>query len=463
MNEESTAQGATRREFLKAGGVGALLLAGGGAAAGAFLQGPRPAAAVPTSHQPAIKGVVKKRFAASDGFIVLPNLPPEAQHPVTGDPALFVFGFMDVTAGTTNANTALSKATSLAKGKISNPAPLLFIGEDFELQVQLFNVGFKNRPDLTDGHTIHWHGFRNAIALFDGVPEVSIGVPAQRGFPYAYRPRDAGTYMYHCHFEDVEHVTMGMTGIVFVRPNQDGTPLGGFTKFAYNDGDGSTGYQREFALLLTDLMSTQHIGSLAVQEFVWTDFKQDYWQINSRVYPDTIRPNGPQIVTGGNPYLTALKASQPLSSLIQMNAGERGLLRFANLGYDQAAMKLDGIPMTVVGEDATLLRGAGGADLTYDTNTIYIAPGESRDALFTAPAFQAAGALSDSKGSYNRYVLKNRVYHKLTNNGQVTDGSMPGTIAGLGGQATEVRVYPAGTLGTQTSPNQTYVGPGLNQ
>ena len=30
--------------------------------------------------------------------------------------------------------------------------------------------------------------------------------------------------MYHCHFEDVEHVQMGMTGIVFVRPLQDGTP-----------------------------------------------------------------------------------------------------------------------------------------------------------------------------------------------------------------------------------------------
>ena len=30
-----------------------------------------------------------------------------------------------------------------------------------------------------------------------------------------------GTYMYHCHFEDVEHVQMGMTGMVFVRPKQN--------------------------------------------------------------------------------------------------------------------------------------------------------------------------------------------------------------------------------------------------
>ena len=76
------------------------------------------------------------------------------------------------------------------------------------------------RPDLFDGHTLHWHGFVNAIPLFDGVPELSVAVPIGRDFTYFYRPHDAGTYMYHCHFEDVEHVQMGMTGVVFVRPKR---------------------------------------------------------------------------------------------------------------------------------------------------------------------------------------------------------------------------------------------------
>lgn len=457
MTDDLGARGTTRRDFLKAGGIGALVLAGGGAAAGTFLRGLTDAAALPASHLPAIKGVVKKRFAASDGFIVLPNLPAEAQHPATGDPALFVFGFMDVTAGTTNPRTAQQQATNLAKGKIPHPAPNLWVGEHFELQIELFNVGFKWRPDLTDGHTIHWHGFRNAIAIFDGVPEVSIGVPAQRKFPYAYRPRDAGTYIYHCHFEDVEHVQMGMIGVVFVQPAQNGTSLGGFTKFAYNDGDGSTGFRREFAMLLSDIDSRVHLGSLAVQEFVWTEFKPNYWLINGRSYPDTILPNGSQIVTGGDPYLTSLKAWQPMSSLVQVNAGDRALLRVANLGYDQAAMQLEGISLKVVGEDATHLRGSTGADLSYDTNTIYVGPGETRDALFTAPAYTSLGALTDTVGSYNRYLLRNRRYSALTNNGAVTDGSQAGTLAGLGGQVTEVRVYPAGTLAAQTVPNQTYV------
>ena len=82
---------------------------------------------------------------------------------------------------------------------------------------QLSNLGLSQRPDLVDGHTIHWHGFVNEAPVFDGVPELSLSVPIGRSFTYFYVPHDAGTYMYHCHFEDVEHVQMGMTGPA-VRP-----------------------------------------------------------------------------------------------------------------------------------------------------------------------------------------------------------------------------------------------------
>ena len=102
------------------------------------------------------------------------------------------------------------------------------------------------RPDLFDAHTLHWHGFRNVIPFFDGEPTGSVSVPAGTVFRYVYRPRDPGTYMYHCHVEDVEHVQMGMTGIVFVRP-QNGRRTLHERKYLYNDGDGrpaSTGSTR---------------------------------------------------------------------------------------------------------------------------------------------------------------------------------------------------------------------------
>jgi FtsP/CotA-like multicopper oxidase with cupredoxin domain len=305
------------------------------------------------------------------------------------------------------------------------------------------------RPDLDDSHTIHWHGFPNATAIFDGVPEVSISVPVGRVFPYFYKPHRAGTFMYHCHFEDVEHVQMGMQSIVYVRPSQNGTPLGGFTRFAYNDGDGSTGYNREFAFMLDEIWTTPHDNLESIQETVWPNYKANYWTINGRAYPDTAVPNG-----SVDPVTFELTAPpgrpdlefQPNSALVQVNPGERVLLRLANLGYEQHAMQLPGIPLKVVGEDAALLRN-GTVDLSYFTNSIYIGPGEARDVLFTAPAFDASAPTgADGVGTYNVYYFKNRSPQKLTNNG----------APGLGGMVTEVRVYQSSPLPPQAVANETY-------
>jgi hypothetical protein len=123
------------------------------------------------------------------------------------------------------------------------------------------------------------------------------------------------------------------------------------------------------------------------------------------------------------------------------------LLRFTNLGYEQQAMQLPGIRLKVVGEDAAILRGPGGADLSYVTNTIYIGPGEARDVVFTAPDFDAAVPFeTDGNGRYNVYWLKNRNLQRLTNGG----------LVGLGGQVTQLWVYEGTSLDPQSHPNQTY-------
>ncbi|HWQ14415.1 MAG TPA: multicopper oxidase domain-containing protein [Roseiflexaceae bacterium] len=410
-----------RRDFLRLGGAGALVLLGGGAlTASGRIQPARAASArAPAALPRGAPPPVFLRLAATDGHISLPG----RAAPV------YMFGFVAVPLGVTPDDL------DIYKGNVQAPAPIIGVDEEADVYLTVTNIGLVVRPDLDDSHTVHWHGFPNMTAIFDGVPEVSIAVPVGRDFPYYYKPHRAGTFMYHCHFEDVEHVQMGMTGIIFVRPAQNGTSLGGFTKFAYNDGDGSTGYQREFALLLNEIWTTPHDNLEAIQETVWPDYHPNYWVINGRSYPDTLLPNN-------DPSLP----SQPISSLIQVNPGERVLLRLANLGYEQHAMQLPGIPMKVVGEDATLLRN-GAVDLSYLSSTIYIGPGEARDVLFTAPAFSAsAPVLADAVGNYNRYYFRSRNYHEQTNGG----------APGLGGMVTEVRVYQGSPLPAQTAPNQTY-------
>ena len=99
----------------------------------------------------------------------------------------------------------------------------------------------------------------------------------------------------------------------------------------------------------------------------------------------------------------------------------------ANLGYTTPAMTLDGIRLRVVGKDASWLRGN-----YVETHTLRLGPGEAVDAIFTAPTVAAK----------TTFAFANRNY----------GASVSG--AGPGGQATQVDVYPAGTLPAQGGINQ---------
>jgi FtsP/CotA-like multicopper oxidase with cupredoxin domain len=407
------------------------LLTGGAGAAGAITLGrlvggrafgaPRPApVGVPAGANP----TVSLHLAATDGWVSMPDSAPPIG-PFWPDPLapapynLYVFGFRDVTGLTAAQITA-------QRGKAQISAPILGFDQETDIKITLTNLGLSVRPDLTDGHTVHWHGFQNAIPLFDGVPELSISVPIGRDFTYFYRPHDPGTYMYHCHFEDVEHVQMGMTGVVYVRPAQNAgagsVPPG---KYAYNDGDGSTRYDREFTFMVTEIWAEAHYRDAHIQTTDWTDYAPSFWALNGRCYPDTVAPNGDPLSAAAGRL-----RYQPISSVVTANAGDRVLLRLANLGYQNHALTADGIDLQIVARDATLLRGRDGTADYETTNTVDIGPGESRDVLFTAPA-------------PGTYLLYDRDYANLNNAGG----------RGYGGQLTEIRVSPPGTLPAQQRAN----------
>jgi FtsP/CotA-like multicopper oxidase with cupredoxin domain len=400
-------------------------------------------------------------FAGTDGWLWLPPTPaigsyhPDAygaDHPAPdGTPfTTYIFGFRNVTQ--LNSSQMINQ-----KNKAQHNAPFFWVDQynpaaPKDFRIQLTNLGLAQRPDLVDSHTLHWHGFRNVIPYYDGEPTGSVSVPVGQLFTYVYRPRDPGTYMYHCHVEDIEHVTMGMTGMVFVRPLQNGnTSLYPSGKYAYNDGNGSSGYDREFPMFLSEIWAQGHWNDAHIQESDWSLFKADFSLLNGRVYPDTLQPNSPIDLVASknvlaiktdangdlmtNPGLERLQY-QPHSALITCNAGERVLLRFANLGFREAAMTLAGIKMKVVGRDATPMKGRDGTDTSYLTDTLLMGAGESYDVVFTAPAYQGPGP-------YDTYVLYNRRYTQEDN-----------LAGGSGGQRTEVRVYPAGTLRAQQYINQ---------
>ena len=250
---------------------------------------------------------------------------------------------------------------------------MLSFDEEDDIYMTLTNLGLLQRPDLFDGHTLHWHGFVNAIPLFDGVPELSLAVPVGRDLTYFYRPHDAGTYMYHCHFEDVEHVQMGMTGMVFVRPKQNNAPVNGDpagTKYAYNDGDGSTQYDREFAFMITELWSAAHYRDAHIQVNDWTDFDPSFWLLNGRAYPDTVAPNG-------NPLSTAAGRLQyqPISSLVTLQHRRPGAAAAVQPRLPEPRDDGRQHRPAVVAKDASLLKGRDGTANYMTTNTVDVGPG----------------------------------------------------------------------------------------
>ena len=468
MTKRSDDKALSRRHFFKLTGGATLTAAGLGLLPFKRLLGPlamseAQAQAITTNPAPDLF------FGGTDGWIYMDPPHPRKSaasmgnvttHPdsyapnssavdALGNPVPFttyIFGFRNITfPGHTDPEKAAMRAAQ--KNHAQHNAPMFWLDQfdpaaPKDFRMNLTNLGLAQRPDLFDAHTIHWHGFRNVITFFDGEPTGSIAVTTGRVFQYVYRPRDPGTYMFHCHVEDVEHVHMGMTGPVWVRPLFNKTYPG--RKFVYNDL--ATEYDREFPMFCSEVWGDSHWADAHIQLPEWSDYDPDFCLLNGRVYPDTLAPNAP--FDGQTNSLTPLTTAegdllppvgrpelqyQPYSALVTCNAGDRVLLRFANLGFKESAMTLVGLKMRVVGKDATPMKGRDNTDTSYEASTVSFGAGESIDAIFTAPPKNGPG--------YDTYVLYDRAYERTNN-------------LGGGGRRTEIRVYAAGTLKAQSLPNE---------
>jgi len=312
------------------------------------------------------------------------------------------------------------------------PAPLMAIDEDDEFFLTLTNVGMVMRPDLFEQHTVHFHGYPNASAFYDGVPDASVAINIGGSFTYYYLAPDAGTYFWHCHITPPEHLQMGMVGQIYVRPRQnrvpstltlyqglqaqqndlrtkcdsttdilcsnplpfggDNTVQGGYVggtatkKFAYNDGDGSTRYDVEYPLQIHGFDPNFHFVGMTFNPEAFVDMKDKYFLLNGRSYPDTVTP-GPLATQSTD---GVMHFSQPLPAIINIPAGGRALLRISDLDVTEyQTLASLGIPMQVIALNAKLLRDQAGNNLYFKTNSITLAGGESLDVILDATGIPA--------------------------------------------------------------------------
>jgi FtsP/CotA-like multicopper oxidase with cupredoxin domain len=342
-------------------------------------------------------GVVCKHLGAGDGFSTMADGKP-----------LYGFGFSDLTG----VLPAQAISTGLLAANFAAPTIELKEGDKFYLT--LTNVGMVIRPDLFDPHTVHFHGFPNQAPVFDGMPEGSFGINMGSSVTYFYNVTEPGTYIYHCHMEATEHMQMGMLGQIYVTPAQDGTSIAGYTKFAYNDGDGSTGYHKSYPIQLGSVDHNFHDASESVQPLPFAEMKDTYATLNGRGYPDTVNPAALPTPTVDGASINNNNQSQKISALITATVGEKILLRLSNLNVtNYYTVTTLGLPMRVVGGGAHIARGPGGKNLYYDTGSVTLGGGETTEVIV-----DTAGV---SPGTYFLYTTN---LNYLSNNDQDFGGMM---------------------------------------
>ena len=314
------------------------------------------------------------------------------------------------------------------------PAPMMAMDEDDEFFLTLTNVGMIMRPDLFEQHTVHFHGYPNASAFYDGVPDASVAINIGASFTYYYLAPDAGTYFWHCHITPPEHLQMGMVGQLFVRPRQDrwsgdlfnglaaqqgdlrtacisgsdilcsnplpavntGAANTGARKYAYNDGDGSTYYDVEYPVQMHAFDPNFHFVGMTFNPEGFADMKDKYFLLNGRSYPDTAMagPLQTQSADGVNHF------SQPLPTLINITAGQRALLRISDLNVTEYhTLASLGVPMQVIALNAKLLRDQAGNNLYQTTNSITLGGGESLDVILDTCLVRPSSTVTTGSGA----------------------------------------------------------------
>ncbi len=351
------------------------------------------------------------------------------------------------------------------------PAPLMAIDEDDEFFLTLTNVGMIMRPDLFEQHTVHFHGYPNASAFYDGVPDASVAINIAASFTYYYLAPDAGTYFWHCHITPPEHLQMGMVGQIYVRPRQNRVPVGtslytartaqngdlrtacvsatdilcsnplpavntGVNRaatgnYAYNDGDGSTYYDVEYPIQMHGFDPNFHFVGMTFNPEGFADMKDKYFLLNGRSYPDTVTSGPLQTQSADGVY----HFSQPLATIVDIPVGKRALLRISDLNVSEYhTLASLGVPMQVIGYNAKLLRDQAGNNLYYTTNSITLGGGESLDVILDTCLVRSN--LADPSSSCTTAIPVGTYYLYTPNLDHLSNDA-----ENFGGQMTEVRVH----------------------
>jgi FtsP/CotA-like multicopper oxidase with cupredoxin domain len=168
-----------------------------------------------------------------------------------------------------------------------------------------------------NSHTIHHHGM-NSSTHNDGVGHVSFEVNGQ--YTYQFRPRNAGTFFYHCHKNTVLHFEMGMYGFLIVDP-----PTGKGRLY-----EGGPAYDVEALWAFDDVdpewRKLEHQAGLCGNDVGLNVFVPKYFMCSG--VPNPLTRTDPRVV-------------------VNAKVGQRILVRHLNASYSLTSTRFSGLDATI--------------------------------------------------------------------------------------------------------------------
>jgi FtsP/CotA-like multicopper oxidase with cupredoxin domain len=218
------------------------------------------------------------------------------------------------------------------------PGPRIRVTEGDRLRINVTN-------ELPEATTIHWHGLILPNAM-DGPAEITQD-PIEPGqtFTYEFITRQAGTYFYHTHAAPDRQQALGLYGALIIDP---------------------AGSQDE---------AQPQPAAVAEYDLEYTIQLQEWLEREGYTYPA-------MLMEGALPnYFTINGKSYPATDTIQMQVGQRLLLRFIGSNNNFVhPMHVHGGPFEVVARDGEVMQPSA----RFLADTVNVGPGQRYDVIWSA-------------------------------------------------------------------------------
>ena len=274
--------------------------------------------------------------------------------------------------GTPDDNVVYMWGYAAGNSAFQHPSPVLCVNEGETVTIILHNT-------FAEDVSITFPGQENVLAdgapaqpQFDGggnLTSLTNVAPASGGSViYSFTANNPGTFIYQSGTDPAKQVRMGLFGALIVRPVEG-------SNFANKRPDSEFNPDTEFMVLLSEIDPYLNMAVESGNDFDMANYHPRYWLINGRGFPDSFAPN----------FVSRLP-NQPYGALARVEPYITGdpwsLTRYLSVGTVDLPMHPHSKSALVVGRDGRAYEGPGGQDLSFESFSLPMGPGQTWDGLF---------------------------------------------------------------------------------